>query len=52
MIRAYPAHDGAGHEVLTEMSWREDGRPVIRVHFDARRHRFPVLLRFDMLTPS
>jgi hypothetical protein len=54
VIRAYPAHDAAGHQVPTEMAWRAEGEqpgPVIRAHLGARRVRFPVLMRFDMLTP-
>jgi hypothetical protein len=53
VIRAYPAHDAAGHEVLTEMAWRAEGEqpgPVIRVHLEARHARFPVLMRFDVVT--
>jgi hypothetical protein len=51
-IRAYPAHDDAGHEVPTEMAWRAEGEqpgPVIRVHLKAGHARFPVLMRFDVV---
>lgn len=51
-IRAYPAHDAAGHEVPTEMAWRAEGEepgPVIRVHLQAGHVRFPVLMRFDVV---
>jgi hypothetical protein len=52
VIRAYPAHDAAGHNVPTEMAWRAEGEqagPVIRVHLKARHARFPVLMRFDVV---
>jgi hypothetical protein len=51
-IRAYPAHDAAGHEVPTEMAWRAEGEqlgPVIRVHLKAGHMRFPALMRFDVV---
>ena len=53
VIRAYAAHDAAGHEVPTEMAWRAAGEepgPVIRVHLHAGHARFPVILRFDVVT--
>lgn len=52
VIRAYPAHDAAGHEVPTEMAWRAEGEqpgPIIRVHLEAGHVRFPVLMRFDVV---
>ena len=52
VIRAYPAHDAAGHGVPTEMAWRAEGEqpgPVIRVHLEAAHPRFPVLMRFDVV---
>jgi hypothetical protein len=52
VIRAYSAHDAAGHEVPTEMAWRAEGEhpgPVIRVHLKADHARFPVLMRFDVV---
>lgn len=55
VIRAYPAHDAAVHEVPTEMAWRAEGEqagPVIRVHLEAGHVRFPVLMRFDVVTQS
>jgi hypothetical protein len=52
VIRAYPARDAAGREILTEMAWRAEGEqlgPVIRVHLEAGHVRFPVLMRFDVV---
>ena len=52
VIRAYSAHDAAGHEVPTEMAWRAEGEqlgPVIRVHLEASHVRFPVIMRFDVV---
>ncbi len=52
VIRAYGAHDAAGHEIATEMAWRAEGEqpgPVIRVHLEAAHPRFPVLMRFDVV---
>jgi hypothetical protein len=51
VMRAYPAHDAAGHEVPTEMAWRFGEMAVIRVHLGARHVRFPVLMRLDVITP-
>jgi hypothetical protein len=53
VIRAYSARDAAGREVPTEMAWRAEGEepgPVIRVHLKAGHARFPVLMRFDVVT--
>jgi hypothetical protein len=50
-IRAYTAHDAAGHPVTTEMAWRDSNEgPVIRVHFGSPHVSFPVLLRLDVVT--
>lgn len=49
VFRAYTAHDATGRPVLTEMAWREEGSPVIRVHLVSGRFRFPVVLRFDVI---
>ncbi len=49
VITAYPARDADGHTVPTEMAWRSEDGPVVRVRLGAAHPRFPVIERFDVI---
>jgi hypothetical protein len=47
VVSASPARDATGRLVPTEMAWRYEETPVLRVHLRAGHYRYPVLARVD-----
>jgi hypothetical protein len=52
VVSAISARDANGHVVPTDMAWRYDDEPVLRVHHLARRYRYPVVMRIDFITKA
>jgi hypothetical protein len=50
LVSARPARDARGRLVPTEMAWRYEEEPVLRVHLRAGRYRYPVLARVDFFS--
>ncbi len=50
LVSASPARDALGRLVPTEMAWRDEEEPVLRVHLRAGHYRYPVLARVDFFS--
>jgi len=50
IVSASPARDATGRLVPTEMAWRYEEEPVLRVHLRAGHYRYPVLARVDFFS--
>ncbi len=52
VVSATSARDADGHAVPTDMAWRYDEEPVLRVHHKARSYRYPIVARIDFITAA
>jgi hypothetical protein len=52
VVSATTARDADGHAVPTDMAWRYDEEPVLRVHHKARRYRYPIVARIDFIAAA
>jgi hypothetical protein len=52
VVSATSARDANGHVVPTDMAWRYDDEPVLRVYHLTRRYRYPVVVRVDFITKA
>lgn len=50
LVSASPARDARGRLVPTEMAWRDEEDPVLRVHLGAGHYSYPVLARVDFFS--
>jgi hypothetical protein len=50
VVSASAARDRTGRIVPTEMAWRREEEPVLRVHLHDGHYHYPVLARIDFLT--
>jgi hypothetical protein len=52
VLSAATARDATGRVVPTDMSWRYDEEPVLRVHFAHGHYRYPIVVRVDLLVEA